>query len=298
MLYMKTLLVTGSHGMLGTAVIQVAQGKNHWDSVIGLDLGDIDISSEASVASAMEKYQPSAVINCAAFTNVEACEDEEGYQTAYEINATAVGILSRACISAGAQFIHLSTDYVFNGTDEDGVSEDAVPGLAMNAYGRTKRAGENEMIKACEGLKGGVEFRAFECDYYLVRTSWLYGKGAKNFIAKIIEIAKRDGKVKIVDDEIGCPTYVEDLAERLIGLLIDRPASGIYHFTNSGSCSRYVFGAMVLKELGIEAEVLPATLADFPRKAHIAPISILKNTRAEKLPFWTDGVARFAKTRT
>lgn len=290
----KTLLIVGSHGMLGGAVMRRAESSGAWTRIVGVDIGEMDISSESSVARAMEEYQPTAVINCAAFTNVEACEDEEGYSTAFEINATAVGILARACIASGAQFIHISTDYVFNGTDRDGVAEDAVPVLAMNAYGRTKRAGENEMIKACEGLKGS-EFRGFECDYYLVRTSWLYGAGAKNFIAKIIEIAKRDGTVKIVDDEIGCPTFVEDLAERLIGLLIDRPKSGIYHFTNSGSCSRYVFGAAVLDALGIKAEVLPAKLADFPRKAHIAPVSILKNTRAEKLPFWTDGVARFAK---
>jgi dTDP-4-dehydrorhamnose reductase len=292
---MKTLLITGSHGMLGSALMRLAEETKHWDRVVGLDLGDLDISSESSVARAMEAYDPSAVINCAAFTNVEACEDEEGYKTAYEINATGVGILARACVEKGTAFIHLSTDYVYNGTSEEGVTEDEAPKEAMNAYGRTKRAGEHEMIKACEGLRG-AEFKGFECDYYLVRTSWLYGAGAKNFIAKIIEIAKRDGKVKIVDDEIGCPTYVDDLAERLIKLLIERPRSGIYHFTNNGSCSRYLFGATALKALGIDAEVIPAKLADFPRKAHIAPVSILKNARAEKLPFWTDAVHRFAGT--
>lgn len=291
----KTLLVIGSHGMLGGSVIRLAEKAGTWDRVVGVDLGEIDISSESSVERVMNDIQPNAVINCAAFTNVEACEDEEGYQTAFEINGTAVGILSRACIASGSAFIHISTDYVYNGTEEAGVVEDVIPSIAMNAYGRTKRAGENEMIKACGGLKNDFEFRAFECDYYLVRTSWLYGNGAKNFIGKIIEIAKRDGKVKIVDDEIGCPTFVDDLAERLIGLLVDRPRSGIYHFTNNGSCSRYLFGATILKALGIEAEVIPAKLADFPRKAHIAPVSILKNTRAEKLPFWTDAVARFAK---
>lgn len=291
----KTLLVIGSHGMLGGSVIRFAEASNQWSRVVGVDLGEIDISSESSVDRVMNEYQPSAVINCAAFTNVEACEDEEGYQTAFEINGSAVGILTRACTAFESAFVHISTDYVYNGTDESGVSEEVIPSLAMNGYGRTKRAGENEMIKACGGLKNGFEFRAFDCDYYLVRTSWLYGNGAKNFIGKIIEIAKRDGKVKIVDDEIGCPTYVDDLAERLIKLLVDHPRSGIYHFTNSGSCSRYLFGATVLKALGIEAEIIPAKLADFPRKAHIAPISILKNTRAEKMPFWADAVARFAK---
>jgi dTDP-4-dehydrorhamnose reductase len=290
----KTLLVIGSHGMLGGATIRLAEKRGAWDRVVGVDLGEIDISSESSVDRVMKEVQPSAVINCAAFTNVEACEDEEGYQTAFEINATGVGILSRACIEFGSAFIHISSDYVFNGTSEEGVEESEIPTIAMNAYGRTKRAGENEMIKACGGLNG-AEFKDFECDYYLVRISWLFGSGAKNFVAKIIEIAKRDGKVTIVDDEIGCPTYTEDLVERLLDLLINRPHSGIYHLTNSGSCSRYLFGATVLKALHIEAEVLPAKLADFPRKAHIAPVSILKNTRSEKLPFWVDAVARFAR---
>lgn len=289
----KTLLVIGSHGMLGSVTIQIAKEKGEWNKVIGVDLGEIDISSESSVDRAIKEHQPSAVINCAAFTNVEACEDEEGYKTALEINGSGPGILARACRDAGSAFIHISTDYVYNGTSQDGVEESETPTLAMNAYGRTKRAGENEMIKACGGLRG-AEFKSFECDYYLVRTSWLYGSGAKNFIAKIIEIAKRDKKVKIVDDEIGCPTYVNDLAERLLDLLIDRPRSGIYHFTNHGSCSRYLFGATVLQSFGIDAEVIPVKLADFPRKAHIAPISILKNTRAEKLPFWVDAVQRFA----
>jgi dTDP-4-dehydrorhamnose reductase len=290
----KTLLVIGSHGMLGGAVIRLAEKRGAWDRVVGVDLGEIDISSESSVERVMKEFEPSAVINCAAFTNVEACEDEDGYQTAFEINATGVGILSRACIASGSAFIHISTDYVFNGTTEEGVVEAEVPTIAMNAYGRTKRAGENEMIKACGGLRE-AEFKSFECDYYLVRTSWLFGSGAKNFIAKIIDLAKKDGKVTIVDDEIGCPTFVDDLAERLLNLLIDRPRSGIYHLTNNGSCSRYVFGAAVLNALGIKADILPAKLADFPRKAHIAPISILKNTRMEKLPFWVDAVARFGK---
>lgn len=291
----KILLVVGSHGMLGGAVIRSAELSGAWDRVIGVDLGEIDISSESSVDRVLKEYQPSSVVNCAAFTNVEACEDEDGYQTAFEINATGVGILARACVALGSSFIHVSTDYVFNGTSLEGVSESETPSIAMNAYGRTKRAGENEMIKACGGLKNVFEFRSFECDYYLVRTSWLYGKGAKNFIGKIIEIAKRDGSVKIVEDEIGCPTLVDDLAERLLKMLIERPRSGIYHLTNSGSCSRYIFGAAVLGALGIKAEIIPAKLADFPRKAHIEPVSILKNTRAEKLPFWMDAVSRFAK---
>lgn len=290
----KTLLVVGSHGMLGTAVMRLAEKRGAWGRIVGVDIGEVDISSESSVQRVMAEFQPSAVINCAAFTNVEACEEEDGYQTAYEINAVGVGILSRACVASGAQFIHLSSDYVFNGTSEEGIEESEVPTIAMNAYGRTKRAGENEMIKACGGLNG-AEFKRFECDYYLVRISWLFGEGAKNFVAKIIEIAKRDGKVKIVDDEVGSPTYTEDLVERLLDLLIDRPRSGIYHLTNSGSCSRYVFGATVLDAMGIDAEVASVKLADFPRKAHIANVSVLKNTRTEKMPFWGDAVARFAR---
>lgn len=288
----KRLLVVGSGGMLGSAVIRRAEAAGIFEA-IGLDVGEIDITDEASVESAFKTHAPDAVINCAAFTNVEACEEEAGFEAAMAVNGKGPGILARACMESGASFIHLSTDYVFNGTSEDGVAEDEIPKEAMNAYGRTKRAGEHEVIKACGGLHG-AEFVDVESDYYLVRISWLFGRGGKNFISKVLEIARRDGQISIVDDETSCPTYADDLADRLLDFLVRRPRSGIYHLTNNGSCSRYVFGAAALKAFGISADITPSKLANFPRKAHIASVSILKNTRTEKLPFWEDALRRFA----
>jgi dTDP-4-dehydrorhamnose reductase len=304
-----TLLVIGSNGLIGTTLL--SKGKEAGFDVVGADIGEVDITNAESVSSLLDRMQEAPlirgvgglsrdgeggfVINAAAYTDVEGCETPEGFEIASRVNGDGPGILAKACRERGIGLIHLSTDYVFNGTDLDGVSEEAVPDETMNAYGKTKRAGELAVIEAAGGLQGS-DFIDADCGLYVVRLSWLFGQGSKNFVGKIIARAKTQGEISVVDDEIGCPLYTEDFADFLLAIVHDRPATGIYHEGGQGSCSRFDFASEVISSLGIQATVKPCKLADFPRKSHIAPISILKNTKRPPLRSWKEMVGAYAKT--
>ncbi|MFA5129889.1 MAG: NAD(P)-dependent oxidoreductase [Patescibacteria group bacterium] len=289
-------LVIGSSGLLGTTLL--AKGKEVGFDVVGADLPDVDITSETSVRTVLDLVRPAIVINSAAYTDVEGAETPEGFEIASKVNGDGPGNLAAACRERGTPFIHLSTDYVFNGTDASGVSEDIVPGEPMNAYGKTKRMGEKNIIEIA-GIQSGSDFSDMDSALYIVRLSWLFGHGAKNFVGKIAERAKTQGKVSVVDDEIGCPLFTDDFAKFLLSLIHDRPAPGIYHPGGQGSCSRYEFATEVLKHLNIPATITPCKLSDFPRKAHIANISILRNTKRPALRPWQEMVEEYAKaTRT
>lgn len=284
--------VIGARGLLGSALVRIA--KEHGLDPVALDVEEIDITDALSVDRALKNADPGIVINAAAYTNVEGCEDAEGYAVAKRVNGEAIGILAKACHAIGCGFVHISTDYVFNGTSIDGVCEDEVPSESMNAYGKTKREGEERMIEACGG-SNGADFVDQKLPFYLVRTSWLFGNGAKNFIGKIIALAREGKPLRVVDDEVGSPTFVDDLVERLFWLIETEQSSGIYHATGRGSCSRKVFAEAVLVGLSMkDVYIESAKLADFPRKAHIAPVSILRNTRMPDMKTWQEMVVSFA----
>jgi dTDP-4-dehydrorhamnose reductase len=292
-LAMAKLLVVGANGLLGQACVRHAVARG-W-AASGVDVGEIDITDAHSVESVLSAQEPSAVINAAAYTDVEGAETEEGRALANRVNGTGPGILADACARHGSAFIHLSTDYVFNGTARDGVSEAEVPGEAMNAYGETKRAGELAVIDAAGGLRGS-DFINENLKFYLVRTSWLFGASAKNFVGKIIERAQTVGSISVVTDEIGSPTYVEELSGVLLDLLEGKTPPGIYHATGAGSCSRFEFAEAVLLGIGIKADLKPSVLADYPRRARIAPVSVLRNTKLPSLKSWQEMVASFAES--
>jgi len=290
----RKLLIVGANGLLGQACLRRAN-EGDW-AAVGIDVEGIDIADADSVEAVMDRESPSAVINCAAYTDVDGAETAEGRAIADRVNSDGPGVLAASCVRHGTAFIHLSTDYAFNGTSRDGASESDVPGPAMNAYGETKLAGERRVIEAFGGLVGS-DFRLQNPPGYLVRTSWLFGASARNFVGKIAERARTMGKISVVTDEVGSPTYVEDLAGRLLYLL-DHPEihSGIYHVTGRGACSRFEFARAVIEGLGIKADVEPMSLADFPRKARIVPVSVLKNTKLPAMASWQEMVERYAAT--
>ena len=288
---MKNLLIIGANGLLGSTLARIAKETSTWNP-IALDIDQIDITNPASIASTLDLHHPNAIINCAAFTNVEACEEEDGFKTATRVNGEAVGFLASACKENAVPFIHISTDYVFNGSDREGISEETIPSEPMNAYGKTKRIGEENIIKIYGGLNG-ADFADQTSPAYLIRISWLFGHGAKNFVGKILELAQARASLSIVDDEIGTPTLADDLSERLLWLLDSGLPFGIYHATGKGSCSRYEFAEAIFNAKKHPIKLERAKLADFPRKAHIAPISILKNTRMPDMPLWQEMVARY-----
>ena len=286
------LLVIGSRGLLGQACLASAIA-HEWEGV-GVDVGEIDITDAASVEAVIAREQPSAVINCAAYTDVEGAETPDGRAIADRVNGEGPGIVAHACLRHKSAFIHLSTDYIFNGTSESGAEEADVPSEPMNAYGATKRAGEIAVTNVAGGLIGS-HFQCVEPQICLVRTSWLFGASAKNFVSKVADRARSEGVVSVVTDEIGCPTYVRDLAECLIWMLEAESRSGIYHVVGLGSCSRFEFADAVLKGLGIPATVTPTTLDAFPRKAKIAHVSVLKNTKLPKLRTWQEMVQGYCE---
>jgi dTDP-4-dehydrorhamnose reductase len=288
----RRLLVVGARGLLGQACLASA-AAHAWEAV-GVDIDEIDITDAASVERIMEREQPTAVVNCAAYTDVEGAETPEGRAIADRVNGTGPGILAHACLRHASAFIHLSTDYVFSGTSEDGALESDVPTVAMNAYGETKRIGELQVIAAAGGVTGS-DFQCMNPQICIVRTSWLFGASAKNFVSKIAARAKAEGRISVDTDEIGSPTFVRDLAECLLWMLEAGSRSGIYHATGDGHCSRFDFAAEVLHGLGITAEMTPILLAAYPRKAHIAHVSVLQNTKMPHLRPWKEMVQSYCE---
>lgn len=266
---MKTL-VTGASGMLGQAVMET------WSDLdpIGFDLADLDITSPPQIAKALDLYKPNVVVNCAAFTAVDKCEDEE--LTANRVNGTAVGFLAKACKLRDIRLIHISTDYVFDGDNEKGYREDS-PVAPINAYGRSKLKGEQEIMTNAH-------------QYYLVRTSWLYGPGGKNFVTTMLELAKTKPELKVVNDQHGKPTYTRDLAVFLKQLVLTHAPTGIYHGVNEQETTWYDFTREIFQLANVVTPVKPCTSDEFPRPALRPTWSTLLNTKQPAMRPWSEAL--------
>ncbi len=231
------------------------------DRAVGLDVPDIDITDPDSVLDAVARVRPDVVVNCAAYTAVDAAEADE--ETADLVNGTGAGNIARAC--RDSRLIHISTDYVFDGTATSPYAEDAQP-APRSAYGRTKLHGEQEAL----GHPGG----------YVVRTAWLYGVNGANFVKTILGLEKTRETLSVVDDQVGQPTWSRDLAAQLILLGDSRAQPGIYHGTNSGGTSWYGFTRRIFELLGADPDrVRPTTTDAFPRPAPRPAFSILGHDR-------------------
>ncbi|MFM8896018.1 MAG: dTDP-4-dehydrorhamnose reductase, partial [Actinomycetales bacterium] len=214
------VLVTGANGQLGSELVDAYLSRaTEGDSVVGVDLPEVDITDESAVQAMFERVQPDVVVNCAAWTAVDAAEEQEA--AALRVNGTAPGLLAAACAATGAWLVQISTDYVFDGQAQTPYDEDATPN-PQSAYGRTKLAGE---IAVREQLPER---------HYIVRTAWLYGVRGANFVKTILKAQAERGSVSVVDDQVGQPTYARDLAAQIVALLDRRPAAGIFHGTNEG----------------------------------------------------------------
>lgn len=266
---MKTL-VTGASGMLGQAVMET------WSDMdpVGFDLPDLDITNPPHIAKILDLYQPNVLVNCAAYTAVDKCEDDE--LIAGRVNGTAVGFLAKACKLRDIRLIHISTDYVFDGNNDQGYREDAAI-APVNAYGRTKAKGEREIISNAH-------------QYYLVRTSWLYGPGGKNFVTTMLELAKTNPELKVVNDQHGKPTYTRDLAIFLKQLVLDRAPSGVYHGVNEEQTTWYDFTREIFKQANVSTPVVPCSSAEFPRPAKRPLYSTLVNTKRPPMRPWIEAL--------
>jgi dTDP-4-dehydrorhamnose reductase len=275
------LLVTGSRGQLGRALQHAAPKHEH--EFLGYDLPELDITDPNGVQAAVAGVRPDAVINCAAFTGVDAAEKQEA--AALAVNGTAVTNVARATDAAGALLLQLSTDYVFDGK-ADRPYREGDPAKPISAYGRTKLAGERATELARRHL--------------IVRTAWLFGDGA-NFVASIRRQLDAGAKtLRVVGDQRGCPTYAVDLAEALLRLL-EGGAQGVVHAVNAGSATWFEFAREIVHQLGSGAEVVSISTAEAARQAPRPATSVLDTSHlrailGSDLPPWQDALTRYLGT--
>jgi dTDP-4-dehydrorhamnose reductase len=278
----KKVLVFGSSGMLGSYFSELLEEKYDEFEVIRNDKADggIDITDQEQVNKVVHESNANYVVNCAAYTNVNGAE--ENPKIAFEVNADAPKYMAQVCKELDIPFIHISTDYVFGDNRANGYTEDYKKFNPMNVYGVSKLDGEENVLEV-----GG--------DNYIFRTSWLFGPDATNFIDKISKYAKELPELKVVTDEIGCPTYVGDLSERIILALKGEIKPGIYHVCSKDSLSRYEFAKEILKLQGIDTPIKEAKLKDFERKALVPHISILLNTKLDEARSSTEMLEEYFK---
>lgn len=252
---MTRYLVTGAGGMLG----QDLQTALHGREVTALTRSDLDVTDRDAVLAAVTGHD--VVINAAAYTNVDGAETHE--DEALAINGRGVENLAIAARESGATLLTVSTDYVFDGAGDRPYPEDA-PRNPLNAYGRTKAAGEELAIAA---HPDGA---------YIVRTAWLYGSGGPNFAATMLSLAASNPTVSVIDDQLGQPTWTHDLAVRLVELADSDAPAGIYHGTNAGETSWFGFARAIFEVAGLDPErVLPTDSASFVRPAPRPAYSVL-----------------------
>ena len=271
---MAKLLVTGAKGMLGQAVVAAAEKSS--DQTLALGRSELDITDAAAVSEAIEQFEPDAVINCAAWTDVDGAEAEEAAAT--EINGNGAANLAAACARNGVRLVHVSTDYVFDGSATEPYLESS-PVNPQSAYGRSKLAGE----AAIEAAGGG---------YAIVRTAWLFGVGGPNFVDTMLKLGSEREQIEVVTDQIGCPTWTGHLAPALIACAA-ADETGIFHAVGGGRCSWFELATETISLAGLRAKVEPTTTESFPRPAPRPAFSVLGSERGDEaivLPDWHEGL--------
>ena len=270
------VLVTGAGGMLARDVVLAAEARQH--DITALSEHDLDVTDGALVAAALAELRPDTVVNCAAWTDVDAAEAAEA--AALKVNGLAPGHLARAATEQGAQLIHVSTDYVFDGTARRPYLESDQTG-PRSAYGRTKLAGERAVLEAGGG-------------HAVVRTAWLFGAAGKNFVATMLALATARDVVTVVADQIGSPTFTGHLACGLVEIA-ERRVAGIAHVAGGGQCAWSELAAQTFEQAGVNCTVQPVTSSEFPRPAPRPAWSVLASERDDvpSLPPWREGLAAY-----
>ena len=280
------VLVTGAGGQLGTALRQIAPEGWVFSDIAG-DFLHLDITDAAAVKAAVESYGIEAVVNCAGYTNVEGAEDDA--HAAMLLNGTAPGILAAAMKAVGGLIVHISTDYIFGGEKvTEPLREDAHP-WPLSVYGLSKLRGEEAVM-------------ASGANYVILRTAWMHSPWGKNFVKTILELTSRRDSIKVVDDQMGSPTYAPDLASAIITIL-DKyragvPCCGVYNYTDEGSTSWYEFACEIARLSGnTSCRIVPCSTSDFPTKAVRPPYSVLdktlvKETFGLEIPGWKESLRR------
>jgi dTDP-4-dehydrorhamnose reductase len=281
------LLVTGAAGMLGLDVLRVGE-RAGWE-LVGVDLPELDITDAAAVQATFERVRPDAVLNCAAWTDVDGAETH--VPEAYAVNADGAGNLARVAAQARVPMLHVSTDYVFSG--EAFVAPSGAPRAYVESdptgpesvYGQSKLAGEQQVLAASP-------------THTVVRSAWLFGVGGANFANTMLRLAGEREAVQVVTDQVGCPTWTGHLAPALLGL-IERGVAGLVHLAGSGRVSWNGFTVEIFRQADLACRVEEATSAQMARPAPRPAWSVLESQREEVLPLppWQDGLAGYLAAR-
>ncbi len=275
------LLITGAAGMLGQDLLAAAATAEL--DALPLTRAQLDITDADATAAAIAGAGADVVVNCAAWTDVDGSESDP--ETALRVNGDGAGNVARAAAEAGAWTIHISSDYVFDGTKRRPYVE-SDPVHPSSAYGRSKLAGEAAVAAAAPGA------------HTVVRSSWLFGAGGRCFPATILELAAERNTLTVVDDQVGCPTFTRHLAEAIVELSQTRPA-GVLHVAGGGACSWFEFARAIVAGAGLDCEVEPCTTEEMPRPANRPAYSALGSERSEAptLPDWHRGLKQYLALR-
>ncbi len=271
------LLITGAAGMLGLDVAAAGRADHE---VTAAPRAELDITDLDALTASVSRARPDVVINCAAYTNVDLAE--RSIEAACAVNGDGAGNVARAAAAAGAWTIHVSSDYVFDGTKSEPYLE-SDPVAPASAYGRSKLAGEQAVVRAAPDA------------HTIVRSSWLFGPGGPCFPATIRRLASERDELSVVDDQRGCPTFTGHLARALVSLTAQRPL-GVVHVAGSGECTWFEFAREIVARSGESCEVKPTTTAEMARPAPRPAYSVLGTERAAdapSLPHWRQGLAEY-----
>ena len=295
---MKTL-VTGVCGQLGYDAVLALKARGL--EAVGADLLpeaanlpegvpylQLDITDAAAVWKAVEEFHPDAVLHCAAWTAVDAAEEPENREKVFAVNGAGTRNLALACRNVGCKMLYISTDYVFDGQGTEPWQPDCEAYAPLNVYGQSKLAGELAVKELLER-------------YFIVRIAWVFGKNGKNFVKTMLRVCRTHASVRVVNDQIGTPTYTPDLARLLVDL-VQTDQYGVYHATNEGGfISWYDFTREICRQAGLTAEVLPVTTAEYGLSKAKRPFnsrldkSKLTERGFDRLPDWKDALNRYLK---
>lgn len=264
--------------MLGADVRRAAESAAV--ELVACPRSEFDVTDSQAAAAKLRRLAPAVVINCAAWTDVDGAEFDE--QRATTVNGTGAGNVARAAAEAGAWTVHISSDYVFDGSKRTPYLESDRP-APLSAYGRSKLAGERAVQRAAPGA------------HTIVRTSWLFGTSGRCFPRSILRLAARQRVLTVVDDQVGCPTFTGHLAPALIELATEARVAGTVHLSGGGECSWCELARAVVDAAGLDARIKPGRTADTDRPAPRPRYSVLRSERVgvADLPHWREGVMEF-----
>jgi dTDP-4-dehydrorhamnose reductase len=278
------VLVTGVKGQLGYDVVKELKSRGH--IAVGVDIEEMDITDSESVKAVMTEVNPDAVIHCAAWTAVDLAEDEDKQEKVHLVNAVGTENIAKMCKELDCKMLYISTDYVFNGQGTEPWQADCKDYAPVNVYGKSKLDGELAVANTLD-------------KYFIVRIAWVFGENGSNFVKTMINVGKKYDTVKVVNDQIGTPTYTFDLARLLVDM-VETNRYGYYHATNEGGyISWYDFTLEIYKQAGISSKVLPVTTEEYGLSKATRPFNsrLDKSKLVEKgftpLPSWQDALSRY-----